>query len=96
MCAVLFFKALIEALPKLSGKLLDAGCGKMPYREYILENSSVTRYVGLDIETALVYEEDIKPDFYWDGVKMPFGDAEFDCVIATEVLEHCPEPRSNT
>lgn len=23
---------------------------------------------------------------------MPFGDKEFDCAMATEVLEHCPDP----
>ena len=86
------FEALKAALPSLSGKLLDAGCGKMPYRRYILENSSVTEYVGLDIESALVYEEDVKPDFYWDGVQMPFENEQFDSVIATEVLEHCPDP----
>ncbi len=86
------FDALKDALPSLSGAMLDAGCGKMPYRQYILENSSVTEYVGLDIESALVYEEDIKPDFYWDGVQMPFENERFDSVIATEVLEHCPDP----
>lgn len=86
------FKALQVSLPKFSGILLDAGCGKMPYRKYILQNSAVTEYVGLDIEGAMIYEEDIKPDFYWDGIEMPFKDQEFDCVIATEVLEHCPDP----
>ncbi len=49
------FNSLKEILPKLKGNLLDIGCGKMPYKNYILENSKVTNYTGLDIETALEY-----------------------------------------
>jgi SAM-dependent methyltransferase len=86
-------KAAIDwALPALNGRLLDAGCGKMPYREYILKHSAVREYVGLDIETALVYDEHIKPDYTWDGRTMPFENDGFESCIATEVLEHCPEP----
>jgi SAM-dependent methyltransferase len=81
-----------KVIPQLKGKLLDAGCGKMPYREYILQRSDVDEYVGLDIETALTYDPSVKPDVYWNGKSMPFADASFDCCMATEVLEHCPEP----
>tara|TARA_R110000850_G_scaffold18084_4_gene54989 strand:- start:289 stop:990 length:702 start_codon:yes stop_codon:yes gene_type:complete len=86
------FKVLKDSLPKLSGKILDIGCGKMPYRNYILENSQVDNYIGLDIETALEYDSSVKPDFTWDGITMPFMDASFNCAFGTEVLEHCPEP----
>ena len=84
--------ALNWVLPALKGHLLDAGCGKMPYKNYIIKNSMVNKYVGLDIETALAYDEDVKPDYTWDGKTMPFENSNFDCCIATEVLEHCPEP----
>lgn len=83
---------LTRNLEQFSGKLLDVGCGKMPYKEYIMKNSSVTEYVGLDIESALIYDKKISPDFTWDGKKMPFDKNAFDCAFATEVLEHCPEP----
>lgn len=86
------FEALKKSLPNLNGNLLDIGCGKMPYRSYILENSVVVTYTGLDIETAIAYDEDVKPNFTWDGITMPFKDASFDCAFGTEVLEHCPEP----
>lgn len=85
-------RVMKNALPDMHGKLLDAGCGKMPYRELVLKNSKVTDYVGLDIETAMEYDQVIKPDYTWDGRVMPFADAAFDCVLATEVMEHCPEP----
>ncbi len=82
--------SLKKSLPNFKGKLLDAGCGKMPYRSFILSNSEVKEYIGLDIERALVYDGEIKPDFLWDGIKMPFEDKSFETIIATEVLEHVP------
>lgn len=85
-------RALADVLPEFRSDLLDIGCGKMPYKNYILEGSAVRNYTGLDIEGALVYDENVKPDFCWDGITMPFADASFDCAMGTEVLEHCPEP----
>ncbi len=85
-------KGLTESLQFFKGPLLDIGCGKMPYKEYILQHSLVTSYIGLDIETALVYDLAIIPDYTWDGIHMPFEDAGFETAIATEVLEHCPRP----
>ncbi|HEY5464295.1 MAG TPA: methyltransferase domain-containing protein [Hanamia sp.] len=85
-------KAINFFLPVFKGNLLDIGCGKMPYKNYILQNSGVTKYVGLDIENALEYDASVKPDFTWDGIKMPFEDGQFETAFGTEVLEHCPRP----
>jgi SAM-dependent methyltransferase len=82
----------MDNLKIFKGDLLDIGCGKMPYKNYILQNSPVSKYVGLDIEGALEYDAFIKPDFTWDGIKMPFEDDSFETTFATEVLEHYPEP----
>ena len=76
----------------LTGNILDVGCGKMPYKKYILENSKATEYIGLDIDDALVYDKKIKPDYTWDGIRMPFENNTFESAIGTEVLEHCPNP----
>lgn len=86
------FNFIKEKVKYCHGSLLDAGCGKMPYRDYILSNSKITKYVGLDIESAINYSDLVKPDVTWDGKKMPFGDNSFECAFATEVLEHVPEP----
>ena len=86
------FYFLSQNISLLTGKLVDIGCGKMPYRDYILNNSVITSYIGLDIEGSLSYDAHIKPDFTWDGQSMPFESNSFDCAIATEVLEHCPVP----
>ncbi|AVR43845.1 class I SAM-dependent methyltransferase [Christiangramia fulva] len=85
-------KSINKNLKFFNGSLLDIGCGKMPYKKYILKNSSVKKYTGLDIENALEYDIDIKPDYTWDGQSIPFEADSFDTVMATEVLEHCPDP----
>ncbi len=86
------FNGLKKALPFFDGNLLDIGCGKMPYRDYILNNSNVEEYTGLDIESAITYDQSVQPDFSWDGHVMPFDDHSFNCAFGTEVLEHCPDP----
>jgi glycosyltransferase involved in cell wall biosynthesis/SAM-dependent methyltransferase len=80
-----------QALPHLSGVLLDVGCGESPYRELILEGSRVTRYIGLDFASGN-YAARRRPDLTWDGSRIPLDDASVDCVLATEVLEHCADP----
>lgn len=84
--------ALKDNIVIFKGNLLDIGCGKMPYKDYILQNSSVNKYIGLDIENALEYDASVKPDFTWDGITMPFVNDFFDTAFGTEVLEHCPKP----
>lgn len=84
-------KALKESTGFLKGRLLDIGCGQMPYKDFIKHNSGVTEYAGLDIANALEYNAAVKPDFTWDGVYMPFEENSYDAAMATEVLEHCPE-----
>ncbi|MFL9831955.1 class I SAM-dependent methyltransferase [Flavobacterium sp. ST-87] len=86
------FNAIKDIIPKFKHNLLDIGCGKMPYKDYILKNSKVINYVGLDIEDALEYDQSVKADYTWDGKTMPFEEASFECAFGTEVLEHCPEP----
>jgi SAM-dependent methyltransferase len=84
--------AIAQNSHKLKGCLLDIGCGKMPYRDFIFQNSAIENYTGLDIEGALEYEGGVKPDYTWDGLIMPFNDNSFESAFATEVLEHCPRP----
>lgn len=84
-------KAINWGLPRMHGKLLDLGCGQMPYQQYILHHSEVTEYIGVDIESELGYHEKVKPDNFWDGKSLPFTDNTFDCIFCTEVLEHVPD-----
>ena len=85
---------LTQAIPIFRGTLLDVGCGQMPYREHILaQNPQITRYIGLDFATGK-YADRRQPDLAWDGVTIPLPDGGADCAMATEVLEHCPDPVS--
>jgi SAM-dependent methyltransferase len=85
-------QVITKFIPEFKGALLDIGCGQMPYRKIITENSKITKYVGIDLEDALIYNQSVQPDFTWDGIKMPFGDNEYGCILMTEVLEHIPNP----
>ncbi|MDO1451007.1 class I SAM-dependent methyltransferase [Rhodocytophaga aerolata] len=83
-------QALKENIPTFKGTLLDVGCGQMPYRSLILESKQVEKYIGLDLEVSKIHDTS-KADIWWDGKIMPLADASVDCVIATEVFEHCPD-----
>lgn len=68
----------------LSGRLLDFGCGRKPYRTLF----EVTEYIGLDIEASGHDHKDEEIDVYYDGRTIPFEDEAFDAVFSSEVLEH--------
>ncbi|GAB2784028.1 hypothetical protein GCM10027275_30160 [Rhabdobacter roseus] len=83
--------AVTETLPVLKGTLVDIGCGIKPYREYILENSSVTNYIGVEWE-GTSYHLRVKPEKYWDGKTLPFDNESVESCMATEVFEHLSNP----
>ncbi|MFA5258248.1 MAG: glycosyltransferase [Opitutales bacterium] len=81
---------LKNLLPLFRGVFLDIGCGVMPYKSLVTNApSSVSRYIGMDM-VSNIYKADV--DLRWDGRQMPLEDASVDCAMATQVLEHCPEP----
>jgi len=75
-----------------SGRVLDVGCGTMPYKSLICEAGSVTEYIGIDIEGASA-KYGATPELEWDGQTIPFGDSHFDGLMLTEVLEHLADCR---
>lgn len=88
-------QALRSQLPQLNGRFLDIGCGLQPYRAMITSApSNVREYVGMDLAGSLAVGayRTVRPDVEWDGRTMPLPDASFDSAMATEVLEHCPDP----
>lgn len=84
--------ALDKHVSLFHGTILDVGCGQMPYREYILATQPlIKKYVGLDFAQGKC--ADLRqPDLTWDGTTIPLTDESVDCAMATEMLEHCPEP----
>lgn len=81
----LLYSSLKKNAPKLSGKILDFGCGSKPY-EHLFVNA--TEYIGVDYEIEGRKENLDKIDFFYDGKKIPFEDNTFDGILCTEVLEH--------
>lgn len=87
-------RELNKIIPSLSGTLLDVGCGQMPYKPLVMnKNTRVEKYIGLDLEGSL-HAHKCLPDLLWNGHTIPLDQNTVDCAMATEVLEHCPEPES--
>ena len=86
--------ALRKAMPRFHGTFLDVGAGVQPYRNMITEGApKITRYLGMDLETnAVAGYRKVTQDLYWDGGTIPLDDSSVDSAMATEVLEHCPDP----
>lgn len=80
-------KGVYDVIPKLHGRLLDLGCGIMPYKKLYLSNPNVTKYIGMDLVIP-TYHNLVEPDMGWDGSKIGVDNGSIDCVTATEFFEH--------
>ncbi len=86
-------RTLITEIAKkhFHGKLIDIGCGEMPYKPVVMNNSRVANYIGVDIQNES-YQQLVQPEVIWDGKHIPMPDNEADCAMLIEVLEHVPQP----
>lgn len=81
---------LAPRLSRLKGKVLDVGCGEMPFRVLLGPEAS---YTGIDVASATAFGMGSNPAIVpFDGRAIPFPEASFDHVLCTEVLEHVEEP----
>jgi len=76
-------------VPSASGRLLDVGCGHKPYAPLFL--SHVDEYIGLDLVESPAGND---ADIIGSVLALPFDDASFDTVLATQVIEHVAEPQA--
>ena len=79
--------AMAQFSPMLKGRLLDVGCGSMPYRSLF----SVDEYIGLDIDSDSSRDAGVA-DYFYEGNEFPFEDYSFDSILCNQVLEHVFNP----
>lgn len=84
-------EAIKEAKKYAKGKLIDIGCGRMPYRKEL--EPLVDFYIGVDHpQVSKLYHSDVKPEVLADGKKLPFKNNSFDIALLIQVLEHVDAP----
>ena len=84
-------EAINEAKKYAKGKLIDIGCGRMPYRKEL--EPLVSSYTGVDHpKVSKLYKSDIKPEILADAKKLPFRNSYFDIALLIQVLEHVDSP----
>ncbi|NWF79026.1 MAG: class I SAM-dependent methyltransferase [Chloroflexi bacterium] len=82
------YAALVRLAPAARGALLDLGCGRKPYAD--LFAPYVTRHVGLDVPVSIHGRAAL--DLIGSALSLPLEADSFDTVLATEVMEHVPDP----
>lgn len=86
-------QAIRDAAGFAGGDLLDVGCGDKPYESFF--TGRVRSHVGVEYEET--YQGSLnatlgRADHVYNGRVLPFADAHFGTVLATQILEHVPEP----
>lgn len=86
---------LVALLPVELGRVLDVGCGSGGVGRAIRPRA--TRLVGLELDEAAAgtaratYDEVLVGDL---AARLPELEEQFDTILAYDVLEHLPDPRS--
>ncbi len=88
LCRRALYAKLREYGPRLTGTVLDFGCGTGPYRDLL---ASATKYTGLEYDSP---ENRLhkRADIFYDGQTIPLDDASVDSVLSTQTIEHVPNP----
>lgn len=92
LCRRALHQKLCEYAPRLTGEVLDFGCGTGPYRDLL---TSATRYTGLEYDSP---ENRLhkRAEIFYDGETIPLEDASVDAVLSTQTIEHVPNPERIT
>ena len=81
------YQILLSVKHYVKGRMVDIGCGLRPYQ--ILFQDRVTSYIGIDWPAS---EEKARPDIISDALYLPILRDQADTVLATELIEHLPDP----
>jgi SAM-dependent methyltransferase len=79
--------AILGLLPSDAGAVVDVGCGDGLVTNQLLDS-------GFDVTGVDIAEEALRhvraPTLVAPSENLPFADGEFDCVVASNLLEHLP------
>jgi SAM-dependent methyltransferase len=81
------YKILLSIKHYAKGRMVDIGCGLRPYQ--ILFQDGVTSYIGIDWPAS---GGKARPDIISDALFLPILHDQADTVLATELIEHLPDP----
>jgi len=90
---ILHVRVLLETFGDLAGRrVLDAGCGKGRFARVLLNEHPAARIHGMDIALAMLkfVESPLMP-CAGSLTALPYANGAFDCLYATESLEHAVE-----
>ena len=73
--------------PEISGRVLDVGCGKKPYKEFF----HYSDYIGLEIDSKNTRQNSLA-DIFYNSKTFPFRDNTFDAIVLNQVFEHVFTP----
>ncbi|HZY83007.1 MAG TPA: class I SAM-dependent methyltransferase [Cyclobacteriaceae bacterium] len=82
------YKGIRAYAGSITGKVLDVGCGRKPYRELF----HCDTYIGMDIEQSGHSHVNEQIDVFYDGNIFPFEDKSFDNILTNQVFEHVFNP----
>lgn len=82
------YAALAGLAPAAYGTLLDLGCGQKPYAG--LFAPYVTQHVGMDMPASIHGRDAL--DLIGSALSLPIVSSSCNTVLATEVMEHVPDP----
>ena len=88
LCRRELYRKVLRYAPRLSGHVLDFGCGTGPYRTLL---TGATTYIGLEYDSPenRAYK---KANIFYDGQTIPLETASIDGVLSTQTLEHVSNP----
>ena len=89
----LFIKRIEAIIPfvPINSKVLDIGCGDAEMLECISKVKNPACAVGMDIREKMIKHDTINI-LRGDAENLPLKTQSFDCVTATAVIEHLPNP----
>ncbi len=89
-------ETIISEVPKEARTILDVGCGKAWVARHFCPRG--VEVFSMDISTVNPkravekYPYDNHYGLVADAYRLPFREGAFDCIIASEIIEHVPEP----